>query len=144
MIRIAIKISEFTPNLYFKCGTENVSADFLSRIFENTESDILYINTISTAKFPLENLTEELQEDPYCKKILDKMGDKKEIKLRNKKFEKIDNLLYLKNKTDQEKRLLIPRKYKNTIIKIIHEDSTSAHPGMAQTIKKNTKPLLLA
>ena len=136
MVRISIKISEFTPDLYFKCGTENVAADFLSRIFENNESDILYINTVNEVKFPLENLPEELHKDPYCQEILRKMKEKDEIKIKNKKFEKISNLLYLQNESNQEKRLVLPRKYNTTIIKIVHEDSASAHPGMTQTINK--------
>ena len=76
---------------------------FLSRIFDNGESDILYINLVNKAEFPLEKIPEELKKDPHCLNILEKLRDKEEVTIGDKTFEKIDNLIYLKGKADWEK-----------------------------------------
>ena len=45
MLRMGIIISEFAPDLVFKCGKENIAADYMSRFlsFSSNEDDLVNI-----------------------------------------------------------------------------------------------------
>ena len=139
MIRLAIKISEFAPDLYFQAEKDNICAYYLSRCFVNTsyraEETTLYNIQIEN-NFPLSNIKTLQNEDPFCVHIRNNLEGKETGTIHKNVYETHNDILYIKDNIKNKLKVVIPRTLTDDLIKIIHEDKFSAHPGIIETINK--------
>ena len=130
LMRWAAYLQQWSPNIKHIKGTDNVIADYLSR---NPEIDNEEIKVVEDYMFPPSCLL-TLTTDLNLKLIFEsQQGDDFVSNLdftKNKKFKKVDNVVYYLNK------VVIPKSLEEEIIKEFHDPSHAGHLGIFKTYHK--------
>ena len=143
MLRMSIIISEFAPDLIFKCGKENIAADYMSRFlsFSSNEDDLVNIMQMQVSEqveFNIEKLPEYYKNCLYSQNIMKKIHkDDEVVKVGRHQFFRLQAYLYRipKNK-NYLKQLLIPTQMVNKLIWLVHGDLMNGHPSTNETCNK--------
>ena len=140
LVRMAIKISEYGPDLVFQCGRDNITADYLSRqVFKNSKLDeepnVYMIESAEVLEFKKEEIPQYYESDVFCQNIIQKLGENLRIQLGRKEFTKEDGFLYVQIR-DGDKRIIVPEKLTSSLIHSVHVDPLNGHPGINHTLNK--------
>lgn len=112
-------VGQFTTNIEYVVGKDNITADFLSRI-----ETIDFLSTLDYSK-----LQTQQENDKELKHLL--TADTR-LKLRKMRFGSNDTSIYCDTSTPNI-RPYIPANWRKAVFKIIHN---VAHPGQRQTVKQ--------
>ena len=133
MLRMAIKISEFSPRLYFIVGKENIPADYLSRCFIDADFTSDETTLFNITAQPRKVINKEVEEDIWCAELINRMGDNTEIKAGRKKYTLENGQIYMSIDGEDNKRKVVPTILTQELMKEIHEQHT--HPGVTEMLR---------
>ena len=158
LIRWSLLLQQFSFSVVYCRGSENIVADFLSRnpegrfleenenvilmatihqfcqpIYQKIKENSLIIFALNsetiTLKSIVKNLAKKQNDDKNIKLILEKIRHKKQIK---GEYVVYNEILFHKEKKDENWRIVVPESIKRQLIEKTHEKL--GHPGVYKTV----------
>ena len=139
--RLVSRLVEFEFDIVYRSGTKHAHVDALSRNPISDDSDDVRMIDMELPSYNLEihEIEKLQQEDDWCKRLGDQLGDSAEImRIEGKNYQKVDGVVYrvIDTSSDTLYQMLVPQCLRKEILQTMHEEPLSGHLGLFKTFKK--------